>query len=115
MEKNVQIAMLMDFYGPLLTKRQQQILSLHVQEDLSYGEIGQELGISRQGVADAVRKATDQLAELEDKLGMMARHRRLSEAVAQAVTALDQDPGVLRQRVLALRDLVENEEDEHGL
>lgn len=114
MEKNVQLAMLLDFYGLLLTERQRDILSLHVQEDLSYGEIAQELGISRQGAADAVRKAGEQLAEYEKKLGMLTRHRRLSRAVDEMQAALDGPTDTLREKLATLRALVD-EEDEHAL
>lgn len=52
-----EIVVLLDFYGQLLTKRQFDIMDLHFNSDLSLGEIAEDLGISRQGVYDSIRKA----------------------------------------------------------
>lgn len=68
MEKNLEISTLLDFYAVLLTENQKQVLSLYYNEDFSLSEIAQNLGITRQGVHDAIKKAEVQLVELEDKL-----------------------------------------------
>ena len=52
MEKFVERTLLYDFYGELLTKRQQQIYESVVLEDYSLSEVAEELNISRQGVHD---------------------------------------------------------------
>ena len=57
MEKFVERTLLYDFYGELLTKRQQQIYESVVLEDYSLSEVAEELNISRQGVHDMVRRA----------------------------------------------------------
>lgn len=59
---------LLDVYGSLLTKRQQEILSLYYQEDLSYFEISEELSISRAAVLDAVHRAMAQLEKYEQAI-----------------------------------------------
>ena len=56
MEKFVERTLLYDFYGELLTKRQQQIYESVVLEDYSLSEVAEELNISRQGVHDMVRR-----------------------------------------------------------
>lgn len=68
MAKNLEISALLDFYAVLLTENQKQVLSLYYNEDFSLSEIAQNLGITRQGVHDAIKKAEVQLVELEDKL-----------------------------------------------
>lgn len=60
--------LLLDLYGSLLTKRQQEILSLYFQEDLSYSEISEELAISRQSVMDSVHKGLKQLERFEENI-----------------------------------------------
>ena len=50
-------SMLLDFYGELLTDKQRECLDLHYNEDLSLSEIAEQLGISRQGVWDNIRRA----------------------------------------------------------
>lgn len=47
-----ELILLYDYYGDLLTQRQKECFELRYNQDLSLGEIGQELGISRQGVFD---------------------------------------------------------------
>ena len=56
MEKFVERTLLYDFYGELLTKRQQQIYESVVLEDYSLSEVAEELNISRQGVHDMIRR-----------------------------------------------------------
>ena len=48
MEKFVEQTLLYDFYGELLTERQQQVYESVVLEDYSLSEVAEDLGISRQ-------------------------------------------------------------------
>lgn len=66
-------SMLLDFYGELLTDKQRECCEMHYNEDLSLAEIAEQLGISRQGVWDNIRRADAALAEIEDKTGLVAR------------------------------------------
>lgn len=68
-----EIAMLLDFYGQLLTTRQYEILDLHYNSDFSLGEIAGQLNISRQGVYDGVKKGKEALHQFEEKLGLVKR------------------------------------------
>lgn len=53
-EKVIEISMLYDFYGQLLTPKQQEIMGLYYADNFSLSEIAEEFGISRQGVHDTV-------------------------------------------------------------
>ena len=66
-------SMLLDFYGELLTDKQRVCCELHYNEDLSLAEIAEQLGISRQGVWDNIRRADAALTEFEDKTKLAAR------------------------------------------
>ncbi len=79
MAKDYQIGLLIDFYGSLLSDRQRDIISLYYEEDLSLSEIAQDVGITRQGVRDCVKKAEAILTEAEEKLGLAQRFKELSE------------------------------------
>ena len=80
-EKKLKIACLLDFYGDVLSERKQEVLSLYYNEDLSLAEIAEEIGISRQGVRDLIKKAEEELLFLEEKLGLQ---KKLGEALAQS-------------------------------
>ena len=73
MEKNVEISLLFGFYKNLLTARQADTVDLYYNEDLSLAEIGEGLGISRQGVRDNLKRAEQLLYDAEEKLGLAKR------------------------------------------
>ena len=59
---------LYDFYSPMLSERQRDVLDLYYNDDLSLSEIASELGITRQGVRDAIKTGEAKLNEFEDNL-----------------------------------------------
>ncbi len=77
--KDLEIGYLFDFYGELLSARQREIFSLYYNEDLSLSEVAEQVGITRQGVRDTVKKAEEQLISLEENLGLAARFREISK------------------------------------
>lgn len=68
---------LLDVYGELLTNRQQEILSLYYQEDLSYSEISEELNISRAAVQDSVQKSMKQLEKYESVIQYIKKKKQI--------------------------------------
>ena len=81
MEKFVEQTLLYDFYGELLTERQQQVYESVVLEDYSLSEVAEELGISRQGVHDMIKRCNHTLAEYEAKLHLVERFLSIREQV----------------------------------
>ncbi|MBQ9801824.1 MAG: HTH domain-containing protein [Clostridia bacterium] len=79
-EKNLQLAELIDVYAELLSERQQRVLDLYYNQDLSLGEIAEDVGISRQGVRDSIKKAERELFFFESKLHLVARENAVREA-----------------------------------
>ncbi len=67
MDKNVQIAMLLDIYGKVLTEKQQDILDLYYNNNLSLAEIAEEVGITRQAVRDSIVKGEKKLFRFRRK------------------------------------------------
>lgn len=72
-EKIVEIGLLFDFYGKLLSSRQFQAIELYYIHDLTLTEIGEQLEISRQGAYDLVKRAESVLYKYEDTLGLVKR------------------------------------------
>lgn len=81
MAKDLQITFLLDFYGDMLTPKQRDVVDCYYNEDLSLAEIAEEKGITRQGVRDAVKRAEQQLLEMEERLGLAERFYAVREAL----------------------------------
>lgn len=79
MAKNMDIALLFDFYGDMLTDKQQDVVDLYYNDDLSLAEIAENQGITRQGVRDSIKRAESQLLEMEDRLGLAKRFYDMKE------------------------------------
>lgn len=73
MEKFVEQTLLYDFYGELLTERQQQVYESVVLEDYSLSEVAEDLGISRQGVHDMIKRCNHTLEEYESRLNLVEK------------------------------------------
>ena len=73
MEKHIEISMLVEIYGKLLTEKQYQVISDYYNEDLSLSEIAENNNISRQGVRDIIKKGESKLFEYEEKLQIMKK------------------------------------------
>ena len=73
MEKFVEQTLLYDFYGELLTERQQQAYESVVLEDYSLSEVAEDLGISRQGVHDMIKRCNHTLEEYESSLHLVEK------------------------------------------
>ena len=108
-EKNMRYCLLLDFYGDVLSENQREMMDLYYNEDFSLSEIADEIGITRQGVRDAVRRAEEALDTLEEKLGLIARFERLRTQRAQIVSLLSDDSrpkeAVIREALTMLQTL----------
>jgi predicted DNA-binding protein YlxM (UPF0122 family) len=89
-ENTIEISMLYDFYGELLTRRQKEVLQYYYEENYSLSEIADELGVSRQAVHDTIHKAEKSLRTYEEKLGIVERFRCTEADIEKAGAAIDQ-------------------------
>ena len=107
-EKDLNISYLLDFYGELLSDRKRTVMDMYFNEDLSLAEIAAELGISRQGVRDIIKKSEEDLHFYEEKLGLAKK----LQAVESAVTALydkaimQNAPAETQRQIAELAELV---------
>lgn len=76
MEKTLRKNMLFDFYGSLLTARQQEIYQMYFTQDMSLGEIAEQLDISRQAVYDIIKRSSVIMEEFESKLKLLDKYMR---------------------------------------
>lgn len=90
MAKNLEISLLFDFYGDMLTDKQRDVVELYYNDDLSLSEIAENEGITRQGVRDSIKRAEAQLLEMEDRLGLARRFREMRDGF-EAIRAAARD------------------------
>ena len=86
---NEEYSILFDFYGPLLSERQREVFELYYEENLSLSEIGANLGVSRQAVHIAVNKAGEELADYDERLGLIANSKAYAKAACEIETKID--------------------------
>ena len=80
-EKVLEISLLYDIYGKLLTDKKRMVMELYHENDLSLSEIAEEQGVSRAAVHDALKSAERSLREYEKKLGLLAAYKERRELV----------------------------------
>ena len=90
MDELCMISLLLDYYGQMVTKRQYEVLDLHYNSDYSFGEIAEELNISRQGVYDNIKRGKAALFELEQKLGLIGRFNRQKDKASEILKTLEE-------------------------
>lgn len=88
-EKTEKIIMLKDFYGPLLTAKQQDVLNLYYENDWSLSEIADSMNISRQGVYDLIKRAELSLLDYEQRLGLLQRFSLTRDYLEQVFAVLN--------------------------
>ena len=87
---NVEYASLLyDFYGSLLDDNKREIMDLYHEDNLSLTEIAEELGLSRQGVHYALKKAEGGLEKYEAVLGLVAEWKANKSLISEADNLLD--------------------------
>lgn len=103
-EKDLRISYLLDVYGDLLTDRKAEVLDMYYNEDFSLSEVAEQVGISRQGARDLIRKGQEELLFFEEQLGLaerisvfrgriaqleqLARNEGASDAVVSGISSL---------------------------
>lgn len=107
MEKTLRMSLLFDFYSPLLTERQQDIFQMYFHEDLSLGEISEQLDVSRQAVYDMLKRAGAILEEFEAKLGLVVKHQERQAIYTEALYLVEQ----IRLENANVADLLQQLED----
>ena len=88
MEKKVEISMLWQIYGNLLTEKQYKVIDYYYNQDLSLSEIAENENITRQAVRDIIKKGEKKLFEYEEKLMFMKRTLNQEKKIEKALSEL---------------------------
>ena len=102
MLKDLKYSRLLDFYAPMLTEKQREILSFYYNDDLSLSEISEIIGISRQGVMDIIRRGEAQLNNFDSKLNLSSIYNE----VDKAYKVLNDEKCDLTDRVATASDII---------
>ena len=110
----LEMTLLFDYYGGMLTQKQRDCFDMRYNQDLSLGEIGEALGVSRQAVCDNLSRTEALLRRMEENMGCVKRDmviRRAVQEILDAAAVLDtsSDPAVLAlaQRITAAAHTLE--------
>ena len=110
----LEMTLLFDYYGELLTQRQKLCIDMRYNQDLSLGEIAQELQVSRQGVHDNLSRGEALLRNMEEKTGCVRRDltcraaaKNISQLAMQLLGHSDLQVRELAKQIMENTDLFE--------
>lgn len=107
MAKDLKLVILLDFYGGLLTEKQALTLDCYYNQDLSLGEIADDMGISRQGVMAFLKQGEKHLRDFEEKLGLAERFRKMTAGISDMRHIVENMPNeVEKQELIKLIDSI---------
>ena len=89
MAKNLNMTILLDIYGQLLTEKQRDVTDMYYNEDFSLSEIADEVNISRQGVLASIKQGERHLEKYENQLGIARRFRDISIKINEINAIID--------------------------
>ena len=94
MDKKVEVSMLLQIYGKLLTEKQYRVIDYYYNEDLSLSEIAENEEITRQGVRDIIKKGEKKLFEYEEKLLFMKKtinQEKLAQSILENLNKIQKE------------------------
>ena len=111
----LEMALLFDYYGSMLTQKQRECFDMRYNQDLSLGEIAEEMGVSRQAVNDNLTRTEALLRRMEENIGCVKRDQKIRRAAEEILIAADalKDPSepdalaLIRQIITAAQTLKE--------
>ena len=91
MDDRVEISLLMDVYGSLLTEKQRNIMELYYNEDLSLAEISELNNTSRQAIHDLIKRCYKTLLSYEEKLHLLQKSMNRRQKVMDLLNYLKEE------------------------
>ena len=84
-----EMTLLFDYYGKMLTEKQQEYIDMRYNQDLSLGEIAELQGVSRQAVFDNLVRTEALLRRMEENIGCVRRDRLVRKAAQEILEAAE--------------------------
>ena len=83
----LEMTLLFDYYGAMLTDKQRDCFDMRHNQDLSLGEIAEMLGVSRQAVCDNLTRTEALLRRMEENIGCVKRDMMTRQAIQEILDA----------------------------
>ena len=99
-DENLKIVRLIDSYGSVLTDKQFSIISNYYFDNLTYAEIGENMGISRQAVSDSINQSIKTMKGLEEKLGLISKFDSMLEDLNHVADKMSEEGKMELLRVI---------------
>lgn len=81
LEETIYLSSLYNIYGKLLTDKQQEIFEDYVFNNLSFAEVAENVGISRQAVLDCINKCCTILNKYEHSLSILSNNNKIKDVL----------------------------------
>ena len=108
MEDRVEISLLMDYYGSLLTEKQKNIMELYYNEDLSLAEIAELNNTSRQAIHDLIKRCYKQFLAYESKLNLLEKSLEREEKIAKFLDEVNEKYSLMDEDYINFKETLEN-------
>lgn len=108
MEDRVEISLLMDFYGPLLTEKQRSIMELYYNEDLSLAEIAELNNTSRQAIHDLIKRCYKQFLAYESKLNLLQKYFEKEKKIIDLLEKINEKYSLSNEDYKIYKEALEN-------
>lgn len=83
MPKDLKVALLLDYYGALLSEKQQRLVEMYYYDDLSLSEISEIENITRQGASDLIARSVEKMEDFESKLNFISKASELKQILKE--------------------------------
>ena len=108
MEKRLELSLLLDFYGPLLTEKQRDIMGLYFNDDLSLREISEITNTSRQAIHDLIKRCNSLLLEYEKKLHLLEKSLEIQNSKQRIIKKISNLNIEDHEKSEVINDIIKN-------
>ena len=108
MEDRVEISLLMDLYGALLTEKQINIMELYYNDDLSLAEIAELNNTSRQAIHDLIKRCYKQFLSYESKLNLLEKSLEKEKKISEFLDEVNKKYSLMDEDYINYKETLEN-------